>query len=213
MAYKETLKRDIILKAAIKVFAEKGYHSCRTLDISGAAGVAYGSLYQYFKSKDDILLSIFRDNWNFLLQRMEKIKQTDNSPIDKLMGIFDFIFRSYKQNPEMMKVIIMDVPMLDRFYSPENWRLYNRFFMGLADIFREGQEKSIFRHDISPLIASFVIYGAVDTTIRQYVYNPEFNHDNFPIEEARNEIMRLLIPGYLIKETTANVEKRKRKGV
>ena len=212
MADKETPKRAIILNAAIKVFAEKGYHSCRTLDISKAAEVAYGSLYQYFKSKDDILLSIFRDNWNFLLRRMEKIKQSDDSPIDKLMGIFDFIFLSYTQNPDMMKVIIMDVPRLDQFYSPENWKLYNRFFMGLADIFQEGQEKGIFRKDISPIIASYVIYGAVDTTIRQYVYNPEFNHDNFPIEAARNEIMRLLIPGYLSKETTAKAVKRTRKG-
>jgi TetR/AcrR family transcriptional regulator, fatty acid metabolism regulator protein len=211
MADKETPKRAIILQAAIKVFAEKGYHNCRTLDISARAGVAYGSLYQYFKSKDDILLSIFKDNWSSLLQRMEKLKQTDGSPTDKLMGVFDFIFRSYKQNPEMMKVIIMDVPRLDLFYSPENWKLYNRFFTGLADIFREGQEKGIFRRDISPIVASFVIYGAVDTTIRQYVYNPEFNHENFPIEEARNEIMRLLIPGYLSKETTAEVKKRKRK--
>ncbi|MFH0787316.1 MAG: TetR/AcrR family transcriptional regulator [Pseudomonadota bacterium] len=84
MKEKETPKRDIILKAAITVFAKKGYYSCRTLDISGQAGVAYGSLYQYFQSKEEILLSIFHENWDFLLKRMEKINQTVNGPIEKL---------------------------------------------------------------------------------------------------------------------------------
>ncbi|MFH0787317.1 MAG: hypothetical protein V2B13_06835 [Pseudomonadota bacterium] len=60
----------------------------------------------------------------------------------------------------------MDVPRLKQFYDRENWKQYNRFFMGLAEIFQKGQEKGIFRRDFSLLIASFVIYGAADMTIR-----------------------------------------------
>jgi TetR/AcrR family fatty acid metabolism transcriptional regulator len=193
----ETPKRDIILNAAIKVFAEKGYYSCRTLDISGEAGVAYGSLYQYFKSKEDILLSIFNENWDALLKRMEKINRTVSDPTEKLLAVFGFIFRSYQRNPNLMKVLIMDVPRLKQFYNPENWKNYNRFFTAIADIFREGQKKGLFRKDFSPLIGSFVIYGAMDMTIRQYVYNPDFNHEEFPVEKANNQIMGLLEQGFL----------------
>ncbi len=200
MKEKELAKRDIILNAAIKVFAEKGYYSCRTLDISGEAGVAYGSLYQYFKSKEDILLSIFNENWDALLKRMEKINQTISNPVERLLSVFGFIFRSYQRNPNLMKVLIMDLPRLKQFYNPENWKNYNRFFTGVADIFQEGQKKGIFRKDFSPLIASFVIYGAVDMTIRQYVYNPDFNHEEFPVEKANNQIMGLLEQGFLMKE-------------
>lgn len=197
MDEKNLSKRDIILNAAIKVFAERGYHSCRTLDISKEAGVAYGSLYHYFKSKDDILLSIFRERWNLLIRRMDRFNEEIDDPTEKLTAIFDYIFRSYQQNPDMMKVLIMDVPRLEEFYTQENWKLYNRFFMGVAEIFREGQDKGIFCKEISPIIGSFIFYGAVDTTIRQYVYNPEFNHDEYPVDEAKNQIITVLKQGVL----------------
>ena len=200
MSEKNKPKRDIILEAAIKVFAEKGYHSSRTTDISNEAGVAYGSLYHYFQSKDDILLSIFRERWQLLLNKVEKIRETLTEPGEKILTIIDYIFRSYQNNPAMMKVLIMDVPRHAQFYSPENWVLYNAFFKELADIFREGQERGLYVKNVSPLIASYAIYGAVDTTIRQYVYNPEFNDDEFPLEKAREQIVQILKEGFSERE-------------
>ncbi|PKN70282.1 MAG: hypothetical protein CVU43_21480 [Chloroflexi bacterium HGW-Chloroflexi-5] len=197
----ELSKREIIMNASIKVFAAKGYHSCRTLDISKEAGVAYGSLYQYFKSKDDILSSIYRDNWNFLLQRMDLLNQTEKSPAIRIIKIFDFIFRNYEQNPDLIKVMIMEVPKLNQFYGKEHQELYFRFFSGLAEIIAEGQKKDLLSKDISPIIAAFVIYGAADNTIRQYVYNTDFESMHFPLEEAKNQIINYFIPGYLIKKT------------
>jgi TetR/AcrR family transcriptional regulator, fatty acid metabolism regulator protein len=197
MKEKETPKRDIILEAAIKVFADKGYYSCRTLDISSEAGVAYGSLYQYFKSKEDLLITIYRENWDALIKRMEKIKQTIDDPTEKLLAIFNFIFRSYQRNPNLMKVIILEVPRLKQIYTPENWEDYNRFLKGVANIFKEGQTRGIYRKDFSPMVATFVIYGAVDITLRQYVYNPDFNPEEFPVEKANAQIMGLLEKGFL----------------
>ena len=195
MTDKTTSKRDIILEAAVRVFAEKGYYSSRTLDISTEAGVAYGSLYHYFSSKDDILLSIFRERWHVLLEKMAQINQAVSDPSEKILAIIDFIFRSYQHNPDMMKVLIMDVPRHSQFYSPENWKVYNTFLKNMADVFREGQEQGIYCMDISPLIASYIIYGAVDMTIRQYVYNPEFNHEEFPIEKAKEQIVSVIKQG------------------
>ncbi len=194
-------KREIIMNAAIKVFAAKGYHSCRTLDISQEAGVAYGSLYQYFKSKDDILLSIYRDNWDSLLLRMEKLKQNENSPAVIISKIVDFIFMNYEHNPDLIKVMIMEVPKLSQFYGRENQELYFRFFSGLAEIIAEGQKNDILNKEISPIIAAFVIYGAAENTIRQYVFNPDFTKKHLPLEEAKNQIIKFFIPGYFIKET------------
>lgn len=202
MIEKELSKRDIILNSAIKVIAEKGYYSCRTLDISGQAGVAYGSLYQYFKSKEDILLSIFRERWGFLIQQMEKVNKTITDPVDKLKAIFDYIFVSYEHNTELMKVLIIDVPRVKKFYSKENWKLYKSFFTGIEDIYKEGQDKGIFRSDVSPTIATFVIYGAVDTTIRQYVCNPDFNNKKFPVSESNRQIMLYLNNGILVQKDT-----------
>ena len=190
-------KRDIILNSAIKVIAKKGFFSCRTLDISGDAGVAYGSLYQYFKSKEDILLSIFRERWGILIKKVEKVNKTIADPVDKLKAIFDYIFVSYELNPELMKVMIIDIPRVRQFYTKEDRKLYKSFFMGIEDIYKEGQDKGVFRTDVSPTIATFVIYGAVDATIRQYVYNPDFDNKKFPVAEASKQIMIYLNNGIL----------------
>ena len=199
-------KRDIILDSAIKVIADKGYHSCRTLDISGQAGVAYGSLYQYFKSKEDILLTIFQERWGFLIKQVETVNKTVPDPLDKLKAIFDYIFVSYELNPKLMKVMIIDIPRVRQFYTKEDRQLYKSFFMGVEKIFKEGQEKGIFRSDVSPTIATFVIYGAMDATIRQYVYNPDFNQKKFPLAEANRQIMIYLNNGILTKKGISQEE-------
>jgi TetR/AcrR family transcriptional regulator, fatty acid metabolism regulator protein len=204
-------KRDIILNSAIKVIAEKGYYSCRTLDISGDAGVAYGSLYQYFKSKEDILLSIFRERWGFLIKQVQKVNKTIPDPVDKLKAIFDYIFVSYEHNPELMKVMIIDIPRVRQFYTKEDRQLYKSFFMGVEGIFKEGQDEGIFCSDVSPTIATFVIYGAVDATIRQYVYNPDFNQKKFPLAEANRQIMIYLNNGILTKKGISQQEKKSKK--
>jgi len=98
-----TQKKDIILNAAIKVFAEKGYYSSRTLDISNEAGVAYGSLYHYFRSKDDILISIFQERWNLLIGRVQQAREEGAGPEQQLGMVIDFIFRSYRQNPDLLR--------------------------------------------------------------------------------------------------------------
>lgn len=195
-----TPKREVILNAAIKVFAEKGYYSCRTRDISGEAGVAYGSLYHYFKSKEEILLSIYRENWDFLIRHMEKINQTVVDPTEKLLSVFDFIFRSYQRNPNLMKIIIMEVPRLRQIYNLENWENQNHFLKGVAGFFREGQKKGVFRRNFSPMVATFIIYGAVDMAIRHYVYHSDFHHEEFPVEKASNQIMGLLEQGFRSKD-------------
>ena len=204
-------KRDIILNSAIKVIASKGYYSCRTLDISSDAGVAYGSLYQYFKSKEDILLSIFRERWGFLIKHVEKVNKTIPDPVDKLKAIFDYIFVSYELNPGLMKVMIIDIPRVRQFYTKEDRQLYKSFFMGVEKIFKEGQDKGIFRSDVSPTIATFVIYGAMDATIRQYVYNPDFNQKKFPLVEANRQIMIYLNNGILTKKGISQEEKKSSK--
>lgn len=199
MVKKKEDKRELILNAAIRVFAKRGYYPCRTLDISSEAGVAYGSLYSYFKSKDDILLSIFRDRWMRLLDRIDGLNRELEDPSRKIDEIFKYIFRSYDNYPEMMKVMIMEVPRLEQFYTPENQKLYNRFFQEIAKIIKEGQEKGVFSKEISPLVGSFTLAGAVDTVIRQYVFNPGFKKKKYPLEEVIGQTLNILKRGVLEK--------------
>src|SRR3954468_14360983 len=102
-------KRHMIPDAAGRGSARQGFHTCRVSDIADEAGVAYGLVYHYFQSKDEILDTLFTERWNILL---EVIAQTDAQGLparDKLGAIAGFIVDSYRHDPELMKVIIVEV--------------------------------------------------------------------------------------------------------
>ena len=102
-------KRRLILNAAVRVFARQGFHACRVSDIADEAGVAYGLVYHYFASKDEILDTLFLERWNVML---ELIRDVDAKPLpvrEKLGAIASFIVESYRHDPDLMKVIIVEV--------------------------------------------------------------------------------------------------------
>ncbi|MEA3221829.1 MAG: TetR/AcrR family transcriptional regulator [Thermodesulfobacteriota bacterium] len=195
---KET-KRNLILNAAIKVFAQRGYYGSRVSDITEEAGIAYGLVYRYFRSKDDVLISIFEDRWSRYLKMIEKIDRDFFDPRDKLSSVIQYIFKSYQQNPDMMKVLIMDTPRLDKFYEEDNQRLYNQVFEKIASIVKEGQDKEIFRKALSPILGAYIFHGAVDAVIRQYVYNlDELEKREISVNDARDHIVDFIVKAFTI---------------
>src|ERR1700743_2709214 len=102
-------KRRIILDAAMRVFARQGFHTCRVSDIADEAGVAYGLVYHYFSSKDQILDTLFLERWDVMLRAIREVDAQDIPVRDKLYAIASFIVDSYRHDPELMKVIIVEV--------------------------------------------------------------------------------------------------------
>src|SRR6476469_8729816 len=99
-------KRRLILDAAIRVFAREGFHRCRVSDIAKEANVAYGLVYHDFRSKDEVLDTLFTERWSLLLEAIAEVDATDLPIRDKLHAIASFIIGSYQNDPDLMKVII-----------------------------------------------------------------------------------------------------------
>jgi len=102
-------KRRQILAAAVRVFARQGFHACRVSDIADEAGVAYGLVYHYFASKDEILDTLFLERWNVMLELIREVDLELIPVRDKLRAIASFIVDSYEHDPDLMKVIIVEV--------------------------------------------------------------------------------------------------------
>src|ERR687891_1925922 len=98
-------KRRMILDAAVRVFARQGFHTCRVSDVADEAGVAYGLVYHYFDSKDQILDTLFLERWDILLRAIQQVDAEERSPREKLYAITSFIVDSYRHDPDLMKVI------------------------------------------------------------------------------------------------------------
>ena len=103
-------KRRLILDAAIRVFARQGFHDCRVSDVADEAGVAYGLVYHYFDSKEEILNTLFTERWQIMLDAIAEIDAQQDLPArDKLYMVAGFIIDSYRHEPDLMKVIIVEV--------------------------------------------------------------------------------------------------------
>src|SRR5512138_2942890 len=105
----EPEKRRAILHAAVRVFAEKGYHGCRIADVARAAGVAYGLVYHYFRNKDELLESVFAEQWGILIGALQSIDQGPGTASEKIAGVFGFVFDVYKTAPAAVRVLILEV--------------------------------------------------------------------------------------------------------
>src|SRR4249919_263571 len=102
-------KRRLILDAAVRVFARKGYHTCRVGDIAGEAGVAHGLLYHYFRSKEEVLETIFRDTWGALVAETLRIEAADGPLRDQLRRFARFYLGSWLVTPAAIRVLVREI--------------------------------------------------------------------------------------------------------
>jgi TetR/AcrR family transcriptional regulator, fatty acid metabolism regulator protein len=165
-----TDKRRNILDAAIRVFARQGFHSTRVSDIADEAGVAYGLVYHYFDSKDEVLNELFTERWSLLLAAIEEADASAESPRSKLAAVAAFIVDSYQHNPELMKVIIVEVTRAANSFGRTHLPEIRRAYDSIAKIVADGQEEGAFRRDIDPVFASMSFYGAIEQQLSGWIF-------------------------------------------
>jgi AcrR family transcriptional regulator len=163
-------KRRQILDAAIRVFARQGFHSTRVSDIADEAGVAYGLVYHYFSSKDEVLNELFSERWSLLLGAIDEIDRSGGSPREKLGGVAAFIVDSYRYDPELMKVIIVEVTRAANSFGRTHLPEIRSAYESIAKIVADGQEEGVFRRDIDPSFASMSFYGAIEQLLSGWIF-------------------------------------------
>ena len=160
-------KRRLLLDAATRVFAERGYHACRVGDIAAEAGVAYGLLYHYFESKEDVLRTIFRETWSQMLDTISDIEAAGGPARDQVRRVAAVVLGSWRANPDLIRLLVREVargPQLEQ--EIEEIRLA---FDALERIVRRGMATGEFRADLEPRVASWVLYGALEEVLTGWV--------------------------------------------
>ena len=160
-------KRRLILAAAVRVFARKGYHTCRVGDIAEEAGVAHGLLYHYFRSKDDVLECVFRETWADIVGAARRVEETDEPARDRLTGIAKILLRAWKRDPELVTVVVRE-GLRSRDLQRRVAEI-REAFKAIERIVARGQEEGEFRADVDPRLASVVFYGALEEILTGWV--------------------------------------------
>jgi len=160
-------KRKRILDAAVRVFAEHGYHGARVGDIAKDAGVAHGLLYHYFASKDEVLRTIFVENWGELIARFRAVEAADEPAAAKLEGIAKILLRTWRNDPALVTVMVREVARSQ--LLQEQVEDVREAFTILQRVIEEGQSTGAFRRDLDARLASWVVYGGLEEVLTGWV--------------------------------------------
>ena len=151
----------------MRVFARRGFHTSRVGDIAEEAGVAHGLLYHYFSSKDEVLQTVFRENWSELLQRFEQVDASEEPADEKLRGIVKILLRTWRNDPDLVTVMVREVGRSAQLATQVE--VIGEGFAVIERVIREGQADGVFRSGLDPRLASWVVYGGLEEILTGWV--------------------------------------------
>jgi AcrR family transcriptional regulator len=182
-------KRRLLLDAAVRVFARKGYHAARVGDIAEEAGVAYGLLYHYFSSKEEVLRSVFRETWRALIATIESVEEGDDPPREQLRKVTEILLRSWRRDPDLVRVLVLEVTRSQLLAGEMDEIVAS--FKAIQKIIEGGQADGSIRPDLDARLASYVFYGAIDELLTGWVLGrlPDSDEDLAGAERTVVEIV------------------------
>jgi TetR/AcrR family fatty acid metabolism transcriptional regulator len=164
-------KRTLILDAAMKTFVKRGYSDTRVSEIAAEAKVAEGTLYNYFPSKEEILLALFDEKWGGIIDEIKKKISRLNDPNDKLKAIFSMVVTMFKKDRHLAEIFLIDIKQSSIFLNNYTINRVVEFIDLIEEILAEGKRKGIYRKNLDTRVAKMVIFGAAQGILLSWVLN------------------------------------------
>ena len=187
-------KRRMILDAAVTVFARQGFHHCRVSDVADEAGVAYGLVYHYFDSKEEILNTLFLERWQVMLDAIAEIDSRDADVREKLHAVAAFIIESYRHDPDLMKVIIVEVTRAANSFGALHLTKIREAYEGIAKIVESARGEGSFKSDIPSEFAAMCFYGAIEQLLTGWIFE-ELPKSDEEYERAKGLVVEAICGG------------------
>ena len=195
-------KRRLILDAAVRVFARQGFHSTRVSDIADEAGVAYGLVYHYFNSKEEVLNELFVERWSLLIAAIEEADRAGGPHRDRLAAVASFIIDSYRHDPELMKVIIVEVTRAANSFGQTHLAKIREAYELIGGIVERAQADGEFRTTVTPQFAAMAFYGAIEQVLTGWIFEV-LPRGDAEYEHAKDYVVETICGGLDRLPTTA----------
>ncbi len=192
----EPEKRRAILHAAVRVFAEKGYHGCRIADVARQAGVAYGLVYHYFRNKDELLESVFAEQWTIFINAIRAISDGPGTASEHLASICRFAVDVYRTSPSAVRVLLLEVArtpnVLRAGSTPQTFQTAVALVAGIV---RRGQREGDLRGDADPTVAAACVLGALELTLTAAVVGLVGEGREEEVERVKQAVVEFALHG------------------
>jgi TetR/AcrR family fatty acid metabolism transcriptional regulator len=186
-----TNKREAILRAATRVFARNGYFSSKVADIARAADVADGTVYLYFKSKEEILHSIFDQNMAEAIEAGRKLIEKSPDPSEKLRRIALLHLERLGADRDLAVVFQVELRGSTKFMQEFSAAGFAEYLKLLRQIFEEGQRAGVFRKDLNAKVVSKILFGALDEMATNWIISKR----SYKLEPMADIVMDVFLNG------------------
>jgi len=192
MRYKSDEKYRKIIAAATKIFAQKGFFKAKVSEIAKEAGIADGTVYIYFKHKDDILISLFEEKMQEVLDNMKGQIDQETDPLKKIERFALVHLQLIEDHKDIAEIIQVELRQSSMFMKNYHNTKFFEYLNIISSIIQEGKEKGVIREDIIPGIAKRAFFGALDEMSRFWVLSKKPKYD---IQTASRQITNFFIHG------------------
>ncbi|HZT75113.1 MAG TPA: TetR/AcrR family transcriptional regulator C-terminal domain-containing protein [Vicinamibacterales bacterium] len=184
-------KRDAILRAAIDVFAERGYFNAQVADVARAAGVAAGTVYLYFRSKDDLLVSIFERSMKVALDEGREVIAKTSDPRERLRRFARLHLGRLGRDRNLAIVFQVELRQSTKFMERFSSTLLRDYLGLIRSAIADGQRDGLFRADIKPTVAAKVLFGALDEMATNWI----LSRRRYALEPEADAVLDLFLHG------------------
>lgn len=190
-------KRNRILQAAIEVFSRKGFFNSKVSEIARASGVADGTIYLYFKNKDDLLISLFEEKMAEVVADVKKRIQAGEGPLDKMRIFIENHMGLLECEAGLIEVLQVELRQSSKFLKDYTPVKFFEYLDVLSGVLEEGKQAGLFRPDLNVNVARRVVFGAMDELSRTYILS---KRQKFHPSVTSAEVFQLLSEGFCAKK-------------
>ena len=188
-------KREAILRSAIKVFAQKGYFNSKVADVAKEAGIADGTVYLYFKTKDEILHSIFdRAMEEFIAEGRREIAEIETAD-GRLRRVAQLHLEKLGADRDLAIVFQVELRGSTKFMEEFSGGGFAEYLDIIRQTISEGQKSGVFRADLKPITAAKILYGALDEMVTNWILSKR----KYPLAPMADEVLKVFFGGVLTK--------------
>ena len=184
-------KREAILRAAVKVFARKGYFNSKVADVASEAGIADGTVYLYFKSKDEILHSVFDQAMAAFIDEGKKELAEIEGAEDRLRRIAELHLERLGADRDLAVVFQVELRGSIKFMQEFSAAGFADYLDIIRQTIEDGQRAGVFRDDIKPIIAAKILYGALDEMVTNWILSKK----KYDLPPMSSEVLKALLGG------------------
>ncbi len=185
--------RKAILDAAVKIVAQKGYYNAKTAEIAREAGVASGTIYNYFKSKDDILISVFNEKVGEMVETLRRAMNRMEDVDSKISLIITSVMRLFRTDRDLAEILAVELRQSAKFLKSSAMLELLKFLELIEEVIAEGQSNGLYRKELDPAMIAILLVGCMEAMLNMWIIGdliPEFKRQyDYTLAEASEAVL------------------------